>query len=172
MAIPKRIPLYKKAKNDNPEDIIQAKLFKFIKTKYPHVKQIWNASGEFAVKSNSDYGKINKLKARGIINRSMPDGFIPFPTNSFHGMFIELKAENKNPIKKDGFCIKDETVISQNEAMLDLQEQGYFCTFAVGFEQAKHFVESYLDSSAFTAMPLLGHRTPKEEINFSDEGLF
>lgn len=73
-----------------------------------------------------------KLKRMGL-SPGFPDIEIPFPSGSYHGLYIELKRE-KGGRPSD----------SQKGWIDYLNEKGYFATFAYGFDEAKEIVLHYL----------------------------
>lgn len=62
----------------------------------------------------------------------------------YNGLYLELKAEDNSPFKKDGTLKKDQHLEEQNEVLNQLREKGYAAYFAVGFEQAKQIIDDYL----------------------------
>lgn len=73
-----------------------------------------------------------KLKAEGV-RSGVPDLMLPIPSGSFHGLFIELKAEGGRATE------------SQKKWCLFLGESGYFCKICHGFDEARSTIEMYLN---------------------------
>lgn len=80
-------------------------------------------------------------------NFKCPDLIIFKPNGTYHGMFLELKVES--PYYKDGSGLKaDKHVHGQAESMIKLAAEGYFCSFAWTFDQAKSLIDNYLKPNA------------------------
>ena len=62
----------------------------------------------------------------------------------FSGLFIELKVET--PYKKDGELKKNEHIEAQSNDLDNLASEGYFTTFAWGFEMTRGIIDKYLKS--------------------------
>lgn len=78
------------------------------------------------------------LKRLGM-RKGVSDIFIPYPTSSYHGLWIELKREKKYRIEKE-----------QKEWIDKMNELGYYATFAFGWIEAKNIIEFYLVGKRFT----------------------
>lgn len=141
------MPKVKKANKQRPEDVLRAKVIDHLKTKYPGVKYIVNASGEFVVKQKSDFGKINKMKKQGVINSYMPDIFICKSRAKYNGLFVELKADGVKIVKQNGEIVSDQDINNQAKVLDELTKEGYFCTFAIGYKEAINYIDSYLSNS-------------------------
>lgn len=95
-------------------------------------------------------------------SKSYPDLFIAKPTKGYSGLFLELKKDGVKLIRdKDARAIlKGETKLrkagdwfndhieSQAFMLLRLGQAGYYCTFAVGFDDAKQVIDWYLREGA------------------------
>jgi hypothetical protein len=81
--------------------------------------------------------KAKKMRSGG----KLPDLWILEPRGSYHGLFIELKAEPY--LKKDGW-FKTPHIKEQAETIVRLMNKGYAATFAVGFDQAKEAIDVYM----------------------------
>lgn len=69
------------------------------------------------------------------VRAGVPDLFYPVPLNGFHGLFIEMKANNGR-------------VRPEQKRWLDaLETFGYKCVVAHGWIEAKEALEEYLDDS-------------------------
>jgi hypothetical protein len=73
-----------------------------------------------------------KLKRQGL-KAGVSDIFIPFPTKSHHGLWIELKRRKKYR------CTNEQQIWIDR-----MNELGYFATFAFGWEHAREIIEKYL----------------------------
>lgn len=90
----------------------------------------------FAVPNGGRRDKVTgaRLKAEGV-KAGVPDVWLPVARGRWHGLVIELKAdESKRPSKE------------QTEWLTQLMEQGYFATVAAGTEAAKRLIVSYLET--------------------------
>lgn len=145
------------------ENHVRYQVISFLKTYFPKVKFIVNASGEFPRKTKSDWGKINKLKAQGVINKSMPDVFISEPIGKYHGLYIELKDETKHPLKKNGSLKAGDDLYFQNMFLNELSDVGYFCTFGVGANHSVSIVKNYLQKRIYLLddMQIIAKHIPK-----------
>jgi len=72
----------------------------------------------------------------------MPDLVILQPNYYHAGLFIELKI--KTPYKLNGELKKDEHLQGQQNSINQLNELGYFATFAVGFDEAREIIDEYM----------------------------
>lgn len=90
----------------------------------------------FAVPNGGRRDKVTgaRLKAEGV-KAGVPDVWLPVARGRWHGLVIELKAdESKRPSKE------------QVEWLTQLMEQGYYATVAAGTEAAKRLIVSYLET--------------------------
>ena len=71
-----------------------------------------------------------------------PDLIIFEPRGMYHGLFIELKI--KSPFKKNGELLKSEHLEGQQNTINDLNERGYYATFATGFDETKKIIDNYM----------------------------
>ena len=70
-----------------------------------------------------------------------PDLLILNARHGFFGLFIELKIDS---ITRKNGNYKSEHIKAQAETIEQLNELGYKAMFAVGFEQTKKIIDSYL----------------------------
>lgn len=82
--------------------------------------------------------------------RGFPDLFIYQPTlinnDPYNGLALELKGEGVKLKKLDGGWYTEH--LREQYAMLrELHDQGYFCAFAVGYEQACAVINYYLNGT-------------------------
>jgi len=74
------------------------------------------------------------LKARRAgLKAGVPDVCLPVPRNGYHGLFIELKRVKGGRLSPE-----------QAEWLRGLEEHGYKCVVAAGFEAARRAIEDYL----------------------------
>tara|TARA_R110000772_G_scaffold27364_1_gene69689 strand:+ start:895 stop:1275 length:381 start_codon:yes stop_codon:yes gene_type:complete len=71
-----------------------------------------------------------------------PDLIIFEPRGKHHGLFIELKI--KSPFKKNGELLKSDHLEGQQNTINDLNERGYYATFATGFDETKKIIDKYM----------------------------
>jgi hypothetical protein len=69
--------------------------------------------------------------------------FIAKMANGKGGLFIELKKDGTRLKKKDGTWASPH-IAEQAETLIKLRGEGYEATFAVGFDEAKATIDSYL----------------------------
>jgi len=77
-------------------------------------------------------------------NRGFPDIVIYEPRGKYHGLFIELKAEGTKLYKRDNMTPATPHILEQMEMQTQLQQRGYRCSFAIGFDDAKKIIDNYL----------------------------
>ena len=75
--------------------------------------------------------------------KGFPDLVIYEPRGNFKALFLELKREGEVLLKKNG-DFKSEHLKEQAEVMQKLIEKGYYCVFAIGFDNAKYWIDIYL----------------------------
>lgn len=74
------------------------------------------------------------------------DGMIKITkTDSYAGLYLELKADGNSPFKKDGTLKKDQHLQEQWEMLGALTLRGYKAEFATGFDEAKKIIDEYLN---------------------------
>lgn len=72
------------------------------------------------------------------------DLFVPIIAGGYGGLFLELKPDGRKVFKKNGDVLKNDTLIAQNKTIKKLLQQGYYATFAVGFDQTKEIIDKYV----------------------------
>ena len=80
-----------------------------------------------------------KMKAEGV-RKGVPDICLPWPSNGFHGLYIEMKAPKQKPVKGGKGGLSDEQI----EWLNYLHSVGYKCAVCYSFKEAKAEIESYL----------------------------
>lgn len=78
-------------------------------------------------------------------SKSNPDLFIAYSNKNNNGLFIEMKKSGEVLLNKTG-DFKNEHLQKQNECLQQLKHQNYFATFAIGFDNAKEIITTYLNS--------------------------
>jgi hypothetical protein len=89
-------------------------------------------------------GMAVKLKKQGVIVRGLPDIEIFEPTETYHGLVIELKKPEAKIYKKNGDPIKDEHLDEQREMLKKFESKGYFSTFGIGAVHSIEIIEAYV----------------------------
>ncbi len=102
-------------------------------------------------KSNAEDGRKRKpyeqqLLKRMNSGRGFPDLFVYEPRGKYHGLALELKAEDVTVWLKDGTLTKDAHVQEQNAMLERLIARGYQAHFASGFGEARTAIDAYLGS--------------------------
>lgn len=77
--------------------------------------------------------------------RTWPDIFIAKPCDGYAGLFIEFKRDGTRIKKRDGSYASDH-IAGQVKLLSLLEDQGYLVVFAVGFDEARWVINSYLGS--------------------------
>ena len=121
------------------EAILHKKVCDYLKIHHPNI--IFRT--DFAAGMRLNIGQARRHKALQS-GRGFPDLFIAFPSNGFHGLFIELKKEGTRLVLKNGEYTSDKHIQEQFGVLYKLQELGYDARFAVGFNQAIEIIEDYL----------------------------
>lgn len=98
-----------------------------IRREFPELKLLFHIPNER--KCDPREGK--RLKLMGV-KAGVPDLFLPVPRGGYHGLFIELKAENGKPSE------------SQLWWRNELNGQHYFSAVCYGWLQASELIVRYL----------------------------
>ena len=79
--------------------------------------------------------------------RGWPDLFIAEPGERFkyHGLFLEIKAEGTKLLNKSNSGYATEHLFDQAMFIDRLQKKGYKAEFAIGFDEAKSIIDTYMD---------------------------
>ena len=122
------------------EEKLQISISKYLKIQYPDVYFMSDSSGlrlpmGLAVKAKKQRSKHAQL-----------DLVILEPNNNFKALIIELKKNESEVFKKDGYYRKSEHIEKQNESILHLQSKGYLCVYGFGFDNTKEIIDKYLNN--------------------------
>mgnify|MGYP005987970659 CR=1 FL=1 len=120
------------------EEEAHLRLCTYLKYQYPDVIFTSEQSGLFVTKGQA----IKMAKTRS--SKALPDLWILEPKKRYHAMLIELKREGTRLYKKNGDLIRDKHIAEQEEMRNRLRNKGYFCEFAVGYDEAKTLIDYYL----------------------------
>lgn len=77
--------------------------------------------------------------------KGFPDLVIYEPRGEHKALFLELKREGEKIYNKNG-GLKSDHLKEQAEVMQKLIEKGYYCVFAIGFDNARYWIDSYLSN--------------------------
>lgn len=143
----RRLPKY------NSEESLHLQAADYLRRQYPGV--IFRT--DFAAGIKMTMGQATKHKALQE-SKSYPDLFVAEPRKMYHGAYFELKkagtpltrpkdgrvilkGDYKIRLKGDWYNLHIE---QQHEMMQRLRAKGFYCAFAVGFDQFKLEVDNYL----------------------------
>jgi hypothetical protein len=73
-----------------------------------------------------------------------PDIAIYEPRGDFSGLFIELKREGETIWLRDNSVTTNDHIREQYGMLKKLNERGFFAVFAIGFDEAKNTIDTYL----------------------------
>ena len=117
---------------------LQQQVCKYLELRFPGVPYFSDTIAN--VKLNVIQASRNKsIQKNGF---KLPDLVILQPNFYHAGLFIELKI--KTPYKLNGELKKDEHLQWQQNSINQLNELGYFATFAVGFDEAREIIDEYM----------------------------
>lgn len=112
----------------NPESIIQQQFFIWLELQFPAVDGVTCAIPNAGLRTPKNGARMKKegLKA------GMPDVAMFWPTQLYHGMFIEFKYGKNKPTD------------FQKAMIAKLKAQGYYCCICYDLESAIKEVKEYL----------------------------
>ena len=93
---------------------------------YPYDLIYANANG-----GKRHIGTAKKLKAEGV-KAGIPDLFLPFPNDGYHGLYIEMKFG------------KGSLTDNQKIWIGRLENEGYCCSTCWGWDEAKLIISGYV----------------------------
>lgn len=115
----------------------QKQLVSYLKWQYPGLIFNHDLGG-----MQMTYAQVQHAKNLGRVD-SYPDLIVCRSCGGYHALFIELKRKGVRLKKKNGDWSSKR--ISKQAQMLErLRLEGYAAEFAVGFDEAKSLVDSYL----------------------------
>jgi len=127
------------------EKTLHRQVCEYLKSQYPGI--IFNSDLSGSTKLTMGQAvALKKLRS----GRGFPDLQILEPRNGYHSLFIELKAEGtdllkKRMVDKDGYPMWASDHIKEQHEMIErLNELGYKAEFAVGWDEAKKLIDNYL----------------------------
>lgn len=119
------------------EEALQIQICNYLKYQYPKVYFTSESSG---LKLTINQAK--KLKSQRSPARGWSDLIILEPRSKYHGLLIELKAENI--YRQDGKLFAGEHLENQNEFLARMRAKGYKALFCIGFHHAAKTIDEYL----------------------------
>lgn len=119
------------------EENLHLAICDYIRLQYPNV--LFNSDMSGVKLTMGQAIKAKKLRSC----KGFPDLVIYEPRGEHKGLFIELKREGEKIYNKNG-GVKSDHLKDQWAVMEKLIEKGYYCVFAIGFEQAKMYIDNYL----------------------------
>lgn len=123
---------------NQPEFELQKMIAQYLRTAYKDVKFLSDVRAALKLTIPQQV----RQKAVQADNFACPDMMIFAARGMWHGMFLEIKAES--PFKKDGTLKKSDHLEAQSRAMNELMAEGYEAFFVWSFEQARSFIDRYL----------------------------
>jgi hypothetical protein len=126
----------------NAEDSVQLAVVNYLRFKYPKVR----FSANYLSGARLPIYLAKKAKILGQAGQGTPDLFIFFHNGKYTSLAIELKAEGKNPFKKDGMLKSDEHLTKQNNYICYLNSIGFYATFCVGVDEAINTIDRYMNN--------------------------
>jgi len=111
----------------HPESDLQQSCVKWFRYQYPELKRLL-----FSIPNGGFTDFQRKIKsAEGMVS-GVCDLFLSYPSNGFHGMYIEMKS-GKNTLS-----------INQEEFISDASSAGYKCVVCYSFDEFEKEVNNYL----------------------------
>lgn len=120
------------------EKVLTSQICKYIRQQYPNVYFFTDPSGLF----QKGWGAKKQLHDNRSTHAQL-DVIILEPKGSFRGLIVELKREGERLYKKDKTPVTDH-VGDQMESVNHLLRKGYMADFAIGFDQAKSIIDTYM----------------------------
>lgn len=126
-----------------PEYSVCKSVSEYLKLQYPKAEFHWDMSGIHT--SLSQARMASAIQKR----RGFSDLFVMEPRGSYHGLFIEVKADGVRLFKRDGITGTTPHIIEQNEFLELMIRRGYYATFACGFDACKKAIDEYMRLPVF-----------------------
>ena len=123
---------------NNREYLLAKEVSRYLRLQYPKVLFHFDLAGLNLSRGQAGMMKVIQHK------RGFPDLMVLQPSGNFNGLFIELKADGKNPYKKNGDIKSDEHLNEQQDMINELLKRGYKACFCTGFDSAKNVIDTYL----------------------------
>jgi hypothetical protein len=123
---------------NNREYQICRDLALYMKLQYPKVLYHFDLTG---LNLSIAQAGMSKAIQRG---KGWPDLFIAEPRGIFHGMFIEIKAEDTKLYNK-ATLPRTPHLQEQENCLFALEDNEYVAKFGVGFDECKFLIDEYLN---------------------------
>lgn len=120
------------------EYAVQRQVCEYLRFQYPKV--IFNSDGAGTYTTRAVAGMQMALRSR----RGYPDLFVAEARGVYHGLFLELKRPGTRVVLANGNLSTNLHIQEQASVLNDLSLKGYWCAFAVGFEDAKNQIDHYM----------------------------
>ena len=129
-------------KGYSPEYILYRHVSYYLRAQYPNVIFHFDSTGLHLTKTQS--GQLKAIQGC----KGYPDLAILHPVKSekngtYHGLFIELKAEGTKIYKLNGEPVNPH-IAEQLEYLLQLKKKGYAVAFGIGFDNTKRVIDNYM----------------------------
>jgi hypothetical protein len=125
-------------RKEQPEFALQKQVAQYLRLQYPDV--FFLSDTVASVKLTIPQQVRNKSIQCPVF--SCPDLIIFKPNGTYHGLFVELKAET--PYKKDGQLKKSDHLEAQQATLATLNALRYKAVFGWEFEQIRQIIDEYL----------------------------
>jgi len=125
-------------RKEQPEFTLQKQVAEYLRYQYPEI--FFLSDTVASVKLTFPQQARNKSIQCPAF--SCPDLIIFKPNGTYHGLFIELKAEM--PYKKDGQLKKSDHLEAQQATLATLNALRYKAVFGWEFEQIRQIIDDYL----------------------------
>jgi hypothetical protein len=122
-----------------PEYLVAKNVAYYLRMQYPKVIFHFDPTGNKLTKAQA--GMMKAIQG----GAGFPDLFICEPRGNYSGLFLELKAEGVKIKKGDGVSYASDHVRSQADMLERLRAKGYYACFAVGFDEARNFIDAYMN---------------------------
>jgi len=128
----------RRGRKEQPEYRLQKQVCEYIKLQYP---KLFFMSDTVAFLKLTEPQKVRNKAIQTDVFKC-PDLIIFKPNGTYHGLFIELKAET--PYKKDGNLKKSDHLEAQQATLATLNTLRYKAVFGWEFEQIRAIIDDYL----------------------------
>jgi len=120
-----------------PEYILYRQIAYYLRYQYPNVLYRFDMAGLNLSKTQAGMNKAIQC------GKGYPDLTILEKRNGYGAMLIEIKPENTRLYKQNGEPATPH-IAEQMKYLFELHERGYCSAIAVGYEQAKKYIDKYL----------------------------
>ena len=138
------------AKRNHLEDDEQKEIVFRLKTdaKYRTIRALWSFDSTGSIKVSAWKAKQLKLLGRrtGQPDFHCPGLFISKHGSIYAGIYIEFKANNNTPYKKNGELYANDHLKTQSDYLELLKSHGCYTSFAVGVKGFFKLLDRFLDN--------------------------